>query len=200
MLSPASLLTCLLTNVNVLTCLEVARRLAARMEDTRERDEARRTRVAVDAVHGDRVVAAVGGEHEVATRVDRHAAAPVYLEPAGSAFGQPALSGGSSQRQITPQAAPSYGQPRPTRRMAALAGHTSCGVDTGPHVLSSRGKAEGSVETVCTRLRVGLHERSSSARSCGAVRAKILSISEATSGWYWKTATWFVLGSGLGLR
>ena len=70
----------------------------------------------------------------------------------------------------------------------------------GPHVLSSRGKAEGSVETVCTRLRVGLHERSSSARSCGAVRAKILSISEATSGWYWKTATWFVLGSGLGLR
>ena len=62
--------------------------------------------------------------------------------------------------------------------------------------MSSRGNAEGSVETVCTRLRVGLHERSSSARSCGAVRANMLSISEATSGWYWKTATW--LGSGWG--
>ena len=96
-----------------------------------------------------------------------------------------------------PRATASLGQPA---ALAALAGHTSCGLDMGPHVLSSRGKAEGSVETVCTRLRVGLHERSSSARSCGAVRAKILSISEATSGWYWKTATWFVLGSGLGLR
>mmetsp|Transcript_80600 Transcript_80600/g.195395 ORF Transcript_80600/g.195395 Transcript_80600/m.195395 type:complete len:204 (+) Transcript_80600:50-661(+) len=62
-------------------------------------------------------------------------------------------------------------------------------IATRPHVLSSRGNAEGSVETVCTRLRVGLHERSSSARSCGAVRANMLSISEATSGWYWKTAT-----------
>jgi hypothetical protein len=31
----------------------------------------------MDAVHGNRVVAAVGGEHKVAARVDRHAAAPV---------------------------------------------------------------------------------------------------------------------------
>lgn len=65
--------------------------------------------------------------------------------------------------------------------------------------MSSRGKAEGSVETVCTRLRVGLHERSSSARSCGAVRANMLSISAATSGWYWKTATWLGLGLGVGV-
>ena len=65
--------------------------------------------------------------------------------------------------------------------------------------MSSRGKAAGTVETVCTRLRVGLHERSCSARSGGAVRAKRPSISAAISGWYWKTATWLGCGLGLGL-
>eukprot|EP00964_Phaeocystis_antarctica_P059370 scaffold35235_cov63-Phaeocystis_antarctica.AAC.1 len=110
MLTP--LLTYQLTYL--LTCLEVARRLAARMEDASERDQAGRGRVAMDAVHGDRVVAAVGGEHEVAARVDRHAAAPVSninwlsLRPAAEA---------SSQRQIMPRAAWSFGQPRPTRRL-----------------------------------------------------------------------------------
>ena len=63
--------------------LEVARRLAARVEDARERDEAGRARVAVDAVHGDRVVAAVGGEDEIAARVDRDAAARVELAREG---------------------------------------------------------------------------------------------------------------------
>ena len=112
------MLTPLLTNqlTYLLTCLEVARRLAARMEDASERDQAGRGRVAMDAVHGDRVVAAVGGEHEVAARVDRHAAAPVSninwlsLRPAGSPEA-------SSQRQIVLQAAWSFGQPRPTRRL-----------------------------------------------------------------------------------
>ena len=55
------------------------------------------------------------------------------------------------------------------------------------------------METVCTRLSVGLHERSSSARSGGAVRAKRPSISAAILGWYWKTATWRGCGLGLGL-
>mmetsp|Transcript_6569 Transcript_6569/g.16263 ORF Transcript_6569/g.16263 Transcript_6569/m.16263 type:complete len:501 (-) Transcript_6569:164-1666(-) len=63
--------------------LEVAGRLAARVENACEGDEAGRARVAVYAVDGDRVVAAVGGEHEVAARVDRHAAARVELTREG---------------------------------------------------------------------------------------------------------------------
>ena len=170
----------------LLTCLEVARRLATRVEDASERDQAGRGRVAMDAVHGDRVVAAVGGEHEVAARVDRHAAAPVP-KTTGSTYSGGLLSApdhASGCLELRPASAnPPLGPRWP-------AGHTGLGFNMGPHVLSSRGNAEGSVETVCTRLRVGLHERSSSARSCGAVRANMLSISEATSGWYWKTATW----------
>mmetsp|Transcript_9545 Transcript_9545/g.23026 ORF Transcript_9545/g.23026 Transcript_9545/m.23026 type:complete len:684 (-) Transcript_9545:43-2094(-) len=57
--------------------LEVARRLAARVEDAGEREQAGRRRVLVDAVDGDRVVAAVGRDDKVARRVDRHAAARV---------------------------------------------------------------------------------------------------------------------------
>ena len=119
------MLTPLLTNqlTYLLTCLEVARRLAARMEDASERDQAGRGRVAMDAVHGDRVVAAVGGEHEVAARVDRHAAAPVpninwlSLRPAGSP--EAPLSVSSCLR--LPHAPASLGKPRP-----ATAGLLSC--------------------------------------------------------------------------
>ena len=103
----------------LLTCLEVARRLATRVEDACERDQAGRGRVAMDAMHGDRVVAAVGGEHEVAARVDRHAAAPVS-KTTGSAVDQqrrPPLSARSCLG--LPGASASLGQPA---AWAALAG------------------------------------------------------------------------------
>ena len=60
--------------------LEVARRLATRVEDAREGQHARRRRVSVHAVHGDRVVAAVGRDDKVAGRVDGDAAAPAPRE------------------------------------------------------------------------------------------------------------------------
>jgi len=59
--------------------LEVAWRLASCVEDAGEGEHARWFRVVVDAMDGDRVVATIGGDDEIAGRVDSHTAARVHL-------------------------------------------------------------------------------------------------------------------------
>ena len=61
---------------------------------------------------------------------------------------------------------------------------------TRPHVFISRGKADGNVDTVCMRVRVGLAEARSVRRVDASLAMRhMLLISAAIIGWYWKTAT-----------
>ena len=84
-------------------------------------------------------------------RVEREREAEAYVENKGMGIGLGRAldrhgenvsqtsaswtSGGSSQRQVTPQAAPSFGQPRPTRRLgrADRPYRSGLGFDVGPY-------------------------------------------------------------------